>query len=317
MTIDVLFTLVAIFLLIGLVSTVGVSAALSAVSPERRRLRQLATAGGAEVTLGVGGGVLAHTVDPRLKRLPLAPKSPKDMNRLRRQLVRAGYDSPQAMFFYVVATLVTPVVLVLLSFTVIGMRSGWVVAMFAAAIGYLLPGILLAAADRPAQDVQIREDGLPDALDLLIVCVEAGMRAGPGDRQGSRRTRHQLPGARLRAAGDHDGNPRRQATRRGVQELCRANQGGRRAVAGRAAGSDRQVRHQPGPGAAHARRHVENQAPSECRGARGESSVSKLVFPLVLFLFPALLYRHPRTGGDYVRSRLPTNNVCSLQEKRQ
>ena len=76
MTIDVIFTLVAIFLLIGLVSTVGVSAALSAVSPERRRLRQLATAGGAELTLGVGGGVLAHTVDPRLKRLP-SRRSPR------------------------------------------------------------------------------------------------------------------------------------------------------------------------------------------------------------------------------------------------
>ena len=33
MTIDVIFTLVAIFLLIGLVSTVGVSAALSACLP--------------------------------------------------------------------------------------------------------------------------------------------------------------------------------------------------------------------------------------------------------------------------------------------
>ena len=58
MTIDVIFTLVAIFLLIGLASTVGVSAALSAVSPDRRRLRQLATAGDAQGTLGAGGGVL-------------------------------------------------------------------------------------------------------------------------------------------------------------------------------------------------------------------------------------------------------------------
>ena len=94
------------------------------------------------------------------------------MNRLRRQLVRAGYDSPQAMFIYVVATLVTPVVLVLLSLTVIGMRSGWVVAMFAAAIGYLLPGLFLSRKTEKRKR-QI-EDGLPDALDLLIVCVEAG-----------------------------------------------------------------------------------------------------------------------------------------------
>ena len=172
MTIDVIFTLVAVFLLIALVSSVGVSSVLSALSPDRRRLRQLAGAGGPALTFGTGGIPLVDAVDPRLKRLPLAPKSPKDMNRLRRQLVRAGYDSPQAMFFYVVATLVTPAVLVLLSLTVIGTGKGWVVAMFAAAIGYLLPGLFLSRmAERRKKQIQ---DGLPDALDLLIVCVEAG-----------------------------------------------------------------------------------------------------------------------------------------------
>jgi Flp pilus assembly protein TadB len=144
MPIDLIFTLVAVFLLITLVSSAGVSTVLSALSPERRRLRQLAGAGGQEMTFGAGGIPLVDAVDPRLKRLPLAPKSPKDMNRLRRQLVRAGYDSPQAMFIYVVATLVTPVVLVLLAFLVFGTGSGWLVALFAAAIGYLLPGLFLS-----------------------------------------------------------------------------------------------------------------------------------------------------------------------------
>ena len=65
MTIDVLFTLVAVFLLIGLLSTVGVSAVLSAISPERRRLREMAGAGGPTLTFGAPGISLVDAVDPR------------------------------------------------------------------------------------------------------------------------------------------------------------------------------------------------------------------------------------------------------------
>ena len=285
MTIDVIFTLVAIFLLIGLVSTVGVSALLSAVSPDRRRLRQLATAGEAELTLGVGSGVLVHTVDPRLKRLPLAPKSPKDLNRLRRQLVRAGYDSPQAMFFYVVATLVTPAVLVLLSLTVIGTGKGWVVAMFAAAIGYLLPGLFLSRmAERRKKQIQ---DGLPDALDLLIVCVEAGCGLDQAIVKAAEELDITYPALthelRLITTEIRAGKPRLEAFK---NFAARTQVDDVRSLVALLVQTDKF-----GTSIAQAlRTHAETSRTK--RRQRAEERAAKvgvkLVFPLVLFLFPAL-----------------------------
>jgi tight adherence protein C len=285
MTTDVIFTLVAIFLLIALLSTVGVSAFLSAVSPDRRRLRQLAMAGGPALTFGVGGGTLVDTVDPRLKRLPFAPKSPKDMNRLRRQLVRAGYDSPRAMFIYVVATLVAPVALALLAFAVFGMRSGWVVAMFAAAIGYLLPGIVLSR--RTEHRKKQIENGLPDALDLFIVCVEAGCSLDQAIVKASEELDITYPALthelRLITTEIRAGKPRLEAFK---NFAARTQVDDVRALVALLVQTDRF-----GTSIAQAlRTHAETSRTK--RRQRAEERAAKvgvkLVFPLVFFLFPAL-----------------------------
>jgi len=170
MAADVLVTLTAAFLFVALVSGWATSAVLSSMSPERRRLRQLALAGGGDVA--VTGGTLVDVVDPRLKRIPGVPKSPKDMNRLRRRLAAAGYYNTSAMFAFGLAQLITPVALVLPVLGFIGPRRGWLFALIAAAVGYLLPGMFIARKiEKRKQEIR---NGLPDALDLLIVCVEAG-----------------------------------------------------------------------------------------------------------------------------------------------
>ena len=90
MTLDLIVTLSAVFMFVALVAGWGVSAVLSARAPERRRLQQLATAGGPELALGTLS--LVDNIDPRLKRIPgILPKSPKEMSRLRRRLAAAGY----------------------------------------------------------------------------------------------------------------------------------------------------------------------------------------------------------------------------------
>jgi tight adherence protein C len=170
MALDLLVTLTAGFLAVALLAGYGASSILAAFSPERRRLRQLVTAG------SPGGSfennfTLVEEIDPRFKNLPGIPKSPKEMGRLRRRLAMAGYTSPTAIVIFAFANLATPILLGLITLAVVG-GSGWIFVALAAAIGYLAPGMLLSRKiERRKREIR---EGLPDALDLFIVCVEAG-----------------------------------------------------------------------------------------------------------------------------------------------
>jgi len=168
---DLLVTLVAGFLAVALLAGYGATSILAALSPERRRLRQLATAGGPGENFD-NGLSLVDNIDPRFKNLPGIPKSPKEMGRLRRRLATAGYTSPSAVVLYTLANLATPVVFGLVAVTALGVSKGWLFALFAVAVGYLLPGVVLSRKiERRKREIR---EGLPDALDLFIVCVEAG-----------------------------------------------------------------------------------------------------------------------------------------------
>jgi tight adherence protein C len=171
MALDLLVTLLAGFLAVALLGGYGTSSILAALSPERRRLRQLAVAGGP----GAGADdtfTLVDGVDRRFLSVPGVPRSAKEMGRLRRRLAMAGYTSPTAVVLYALANLVSPLVFGLVALAATGVRNGWLLALFASAVGYLLPGILLARKIEQRKR-EIRE-GLPDALDLFIVCVQAG-----------------------------------------------------------------------------------------------------------------------------------------------
>ena len=170
MAFDILLTLVAGFLFVALVAGYLTSAALSAVSPERRRLRELGIAGVGE-TLD-GSLTLVDAIDPKVRRLPGVPKSPKDMNRLRRRLAMGGYNSATALAVYGISTIAVPAMLVISVLAVRGISRGWAIALVAGLFGYMLPEYFLSRKIR--QRKQEIRDGLPDALDLFIVCVEAG-----------------------------------------------------------------------------------------------------------------------------------------------
>jgi tight adherence protein C len=170
MPLDVLVTLAAAFMFVALVAGYATSALVSAISPERRRLRQMATAGSGAVF--DAQLTLVDTVDPRLKRIPGVPKSPKEMGRLRRRLARAGYTSATALLVYAAATVATPVIFAVAAVSLLGLGKGWILGLIGAAIGYLLPSLALGRlTERRKREIR---EGLPDALDLFIVCVEAG-----------------------------------------------------------------------------------------------------------------------------------------------
>src|SRR5262249_10236685 len=53
-----------------------------------------------------------------------------------------------------------------------GIRRGWLFAIIAGVVGYMVPGLVVERA--AAKRRRAIENGLPDALDLLVVCIEAG-----------------------------------------------------------------------------------------------------------------------------------------------
>jgi tight adherence protein C len=167
-----ILTLVAVFGSVALIVGVVTWSTLESAAPERRRLERASQT-------GVPSGVLLEnptlTSEPTelLKQLTsIVPRSPKDVTRLRKQFMRAGYQTLTPVAIYTVAQLVLPITFGLLALFFVSFRSGWLIIALCALIGWFLPGFWLSRQIKARQKV-IR-NGLPDALDLMIVCLEAG-----------------------------------------------------------------------------------------------------------------------------------------------
>jgi tight adherence protein C len=102
-----------------------------------------------------------------------APTPEKEMGKLRARLVASGYRRPEALAVFVGARLGFAVVSFVLLALPVFTRPNMLLAIGGAALGYVLPGIALARMAKRRQH-RIRLS-LPDALDLLVVSVEAGL----------------------------------------------------------------------------------------------------------------------------------------------
>jgi tight adherence protein C len=177
MTVQLWIALGGFFIAVALLSGALVSALLAGTSTERRRLRQLATAGGGGLApVSFGGSeqaLLTERINPRLEKIAKSmPKSPKELSRLRRRLASAGIHSFGAALFYSICELVLPILFAAPALLYLTGYLKWVAAGVAGMIGYMIPGLVLA---RLIHNQKRRiENGLPDALDLMIVCIEAG-----------------------------------------------------------------------------------------------------------------------------------------------
>ena len=101
------------------------------------------------------------------------PKSPKEMTKLQLRLVQAGYRGGEALPVFLGIRVGLAIVLFLMCMTpLIGGPSLWL-ALSAMGFGYMFPGIILARKAKKRQH-RIRLS-LADALDLLVVSVEAGL----------------------------------------------------------------------------------------------------------------------------------------------
>lgn len=174
MSIDIVLTLVAVFGTVALGVGMLLAYVLAQNAPERRRLERAAHVTSTGVLI-VNNPALDPEPTPFVKQVTsFVPKSPKEMTRLRRQMVRAGYYTTTPLGVYVLAQLIAPVVLGVpaLIFLPLPFKQGVWFAAFFALVGWFLPGIVLGRLITRRQK-QI-SNGLPDALDLMIVCLEAG-----------------------------------------------------------------------------------------------------------------------------------------------
>lgn len=171
MTVEFWIAISAVFLAVGVVSAMLASAVLSWNAPGARRLRAMASPAGSPQSIETPW--LQETPMQVLKKLHVRlPRSPHAMGRLQRRLTRAGYRSGQAVALYAAAELLMPVAGALTVWLFVGLTAGWIPLLLGAGLGYLLPGLWLAhKIGRRQREIR---NGLPDALDLMIVCMEAG-----------------------------------------------------------------------------------------------------------------------------------------------
>lgn len=153
-----------------------VAAAAMAMAPGQAATieRRLGEIGGAPMiapteTFGYGRAM----VNTLTKMGRMAPKSSSEAGTLKQRLVAAGYRRPEAMMIFLGVRLGMALACFAIVATPVLFRPNLMLALGAAGLGYVVPGFALARLAKARQH-RIRLS-LPDALDLLVVSVEAGL----------------------------------------------------------------------------------------------------------------------------------------------
>jgi tight adherence protein C len=172
---DVQVTIAVVFVMTAICAGSVAALVLNRQTGARRRLDKImAPPADRPAVAPVETLTLTDTVGPTLSKVSrVLPTSPKEMSRIRRRVARAGYTSPAAAVIYAALEVVLPVVAGLGTFALLGSPRGFLVGSLLAIAAYLLPGMALGRLITKRQ--QAIANGLPDALDLIIVCVEAGL----------------------------------------------------------------------------------------------------------------------------------------------
>ena len=138
---------------------------IAAVTSQRAKPRSFA---GAIQQTGLSLSTMVEQFDR------VMPKNEKDLNTARQRLMRAGYRNDSTLKLFQGSKLFIPLVLcVLLLVTGLGRYSPFFLYAVALGLGYLSPDLWLGRVIKKRQ-TRIRR-GLPDVLDLLIICIEAGL----------------------------------------------------------------------------------------------------------------------------------------------
>jgi tight adherence protein C len=125
--------------------------------------------------MDAGDGMVVRVIQHLGEQVPI---DPADASLLRRDLMAAGYRSESALFFYQAARVIAIVVFVVLALIFRGYITNngilaIVIPVGAGMLGYFAPSLYLDHLVS-ARHERIRMS-LPDALDLMVVSVEAGL----------------------------------------------------------------------------------------------------------------------------------------------
>ena len=208
----------------------------------------------------------------------------------KRFLVQAGYLSPSSVSYYwgtrfVLMAGLGAAALLFLPITGIGFLSSAFAALWFAALGWIAPTFYIGSRVKKRQKEIVK--ALPDALDLLVVCVEAGLGLNQAIVRVSEEIDHvsqlmsdqlALVNLEIRAGTPRDEALRNLAERTGVADV--------QSLVAMLIQTDRF-----GTSIAQALRvHADTMRTK--RRQRAEEAAAKttikLVFPLVLFIFPTM-----------------------------
>jgi tight adherence protein C len=226
---------------------------------------------------------LGQALDPLSKAIPL---SPSDVSRTRRWLIQAGYRDPRHLTIYVGSRLACALVALVAVLATSGFESP-VLLVSVTAFGFFLPRFALK---RKIQGRQHRiKLGLPDALDLTVICVEAGLALDQAMMRVGQDLHHAHPelsdefhlvNLEMRA-----GKPRAEALRNLVE---RTGVDDIRSLVGTLIQTDRF-----GTSVAQALRVHSDSLRTERRQRAEEQAAKttiKMVIPLVLFVLPSIIF---------------------------
>jgi tight adherence protein C len=165
-----------VFVIVGGAAFVAAVLALRVTGVSRDRLTPATSAAPSVLRWEPPSGVFARLAE-RLGRRA-APKDPLKVSRLRRQLAWAGYHDPRAVTLFVGAKLGVAAGLAV-AYPLLGMlqqralSNVVLVSIVLAGFGFMVPDLWLRRGVRRRRTVI--GHALPDLLDLLTICVEAGM----------------------------------------------------------------------------------------------------------------------------------------------
>jgi tight adherence protein C len=161
-------SLVAVFVSVGLFAGTITWTVLRGRSPQRKRLRQLSRAPQESPwrePLGLTQG--PSPVAARISRL--IPRSAQRMSEMRQRLVSGGYRSAAAPVVFAASQIVCGLFVGIVTF---GVTASLAIGILGLIVGFVLPGLWVS--HQVSTRSQIIQNGLPDVLDLLIICLESG-----------------------------------------------------------------------------------------------------------------------------------------------